>query len=405
MSTRLAQQINDFGTATAPVRLRSRWRAAILNLLALGAGVLGALLVLELLLQVHNPFLARIKGNRIVLLTKKQFHIRNYTIPSLDKEITMTRNSIGFRGEDPPADFANHLTIFTVGGSTTQCFYLSDDKTWAARLGDELSQSFRGVWINNAGLDGHSTSGHIVLMEDHIAKFHPKIVYFLIGTNDINKDSHAGVADGENVKGPLVFRTPTTFLRTLSAYSEVAALIGNLDRSWSAYRRGVLHKYIDLRKQGNVDVSEDFRHEFLAQYAGIYLQGFEDRIRRLVQISRDAQITPVLITQPLAVGSGIDDVTGVDLARIQIVDRPGVNGQLFWELHEMYNDATRRVAEEERVMLVDLGRELPKTSHYFYDYMHFTNEGAQAVADILYRDTCPGLQQTFPRYASRACAK
>lgn len=382
---------------------RSMVRAAALNLLALLIGGAAALLLLEVLLQIHNPFLARIKGNRIVLLTNKQVHIRNYTIPSLDKEITMTRNSLGFRGPEPPADFANYLTLFTVGGSTTQCFYLSDDRTWTARLGDRLAASFRRVWVNNAGLDGHSTRGHLVLLQDQIQKFHPKLVLFLVGTNDIANSPPTGVADGENVKGALVFRSPTAFVRTLSAYSEVAALIANLDRSWNAYRRGVLHKAIDLRQQGSLDVTDDFRDRFLAEYSGIYIQGFEDRLRQLVQISRAAQITPVLITQPLLVGFGIDDVTHVDLARTSIVDFPGVNGKLYWELHEMYNDATRRVAREQNVNLVDLGRELPKTSRYFYDYIHFTNEGAQAVADIIYRDICPPLQTSFASYSEGSC--
>ncbi len=398
----MAQALRVDSPAAVPPPPRSR--SILLNAIAIVIGALAAVLLLELLLQIHNPFLARIKGNRIVLLTKKKFHIRNYTIPSLDREITMTRNSIGFRGAEPPADFARYLSMFTVGGSTTQCFYLSDDKTWTARLGDRMARSFQPVWINNAGLDGHSTRGHIVLMEDHIRKFHPKAVFFLIGTNDITKDKDPGVADGENVKGPLVFRSPTAFLRTASAYSEVAALIGNLDRSLNAYRRGVLHRFIDLRKQGNVDPSDEFRKQYLAEYSGVFVQSFEDRVKRLVQISRDAQITPVLITQPIVAGSGIDDVTGADLARMQIVDQPaGVNGALFWELHEMYNDVTRRVAREQNVMLVDLGRELPKSSRYFYDYMHFTNEGAQAVADIIYRDVCPQFQKSFAPYVAGSC--
>ncbi len=397
----MAPAISEIQTPVAP---RSRVRSVALNLFALLVGAGAAVLLLELLLQIHNPFLARIKGGRIVLLTKKQYHIRNYTIPTLDKEITMTRNSIGFRGAEPPADFDRYFTMFSVGGSTTQCFYLSDDKTWTALLGDKMAASFHPVWINNAGLDGHSTKGHIVLMEDHIRKYHPKVVFFLIGTNDISKSTEPGVADGENVKGPLVFRNLTTFLRTASAYSEVAALIGNLDRSWNAYRRGVLHKLIDLRRQGTIDVSDDFRREYLAQYAGSHLQGFEDRVRRLVQICRDAQITPVLITQPLVLGSGTDDVTGADLARIQVLDEPGVNGALFWDLHEMYNDVTRRVAREQNVLLVDMGRELPKSSRYFYDYMHFTNEGAQAVANIIYRDVCSPLQKSFAAFVSGSCA-
>src|SRR5580704_15198543 len=163
----------------------SRLRSAVFSLITLLIGSILALLLLEVLLRWHNPFQARIKGNRIVLLTNKQYHIRNDIIPSLDPEVTVTRNSLGFRGPDPPADFANYLTVFTIGGSTTQCFFLSDDKTWTARLGQLLSHSFRNLWIDNAGLDGHSSYGHLVLLEDQIRPLHPKVALFLVGANDV----------------------------------------------------------------------------------------------------------------------------------------------------------------------------------------------------------------------------
>jgi lysophospholipase L1-like esterase len=385
-------------------RPHSRARSVLLNVVTLLAGAVAAVLLLELLLQIHNPFLARIKGDRIVLLTNTHQRIRNYTIPSLDREITMTRNSIGFRGADPPADFAKYLTIFAIGGSSTQCFYLSDDATWPARLGDRLARSFRSVWINNAGLDGHSSYGNLVLLQDHILKFHPKMALLMVGGNDVTKDSNPGVADGENVRGPLVLRSPTTFLRTLSAYSEVAALIANMERSWAAYHRGVLHQEIDLTRQGFVgEVSDDFRQRFLAPYRGIHLQNYEDRLRRLVQVAREAGIAPIFITQPSLVGAGIDDAKHVDLERLAIPEFPGVNGRVFWEMHDMYNDVTRRVARELNVILVDLAHMLPKSSRYFYDYEHFTNAGAGAAAEIVYRTICPGLQTQFNSYSSGAC--
>lgn len=56
----------------------------------------------------------------------------------------------------------SYLTIISVGGSTTECFYISDDKTWTHILGMKLKSVFTRVWINNAGLDGHSTFGHII---------------------------------------------------------------------------------------------------------------------------------------------------------------------------------------------------------------------------------------------------
>src|SRR4051794_29636851 len=103
---------------------RSRLRSFVMNLLLTIFGIVISLLLLELLLHFYNPFQARIKGNRIILVTNKTYHIKNNRIKSLAPEVTITKNALGFRGANPPADFQNYLTIVTIGGSTTQCFFL-----------------------------------------------------------------------------------------------------------------------------------------------------------------------------------------------------------------------------------------------------------------------------------------
>ena len=382
-----------------PQASSSRLRLLALNGILLLAGILVALVLLEILLLVHNPFQARIKGNRIVLLTNKQYHIKNDVIPTLDPVVTVTRNSLGFRGPNPPPDLERYLSIISIGGSTTQCFFLSDDKTWTARLGQKLEPSFKPLWINNAGLDGHSTYGHLVLLEDHVRQVHPKVVVFLIGANDVARDP--GVEwDAENVKGSISFHSPTAFLKSLSPYSEVASMIANLYRSANAYKQGLFHQKIDFKQQGYLDdVKTGDEQAYLNEVANPrFLQGFEDRVRRLITISRSSGIEPVLVTQPLLAGSGIDDVTGLDMGRIRI--GPGHSGKMWWSALERYNDVTRHLGQENKVTVVDLAHNLPKTSRYFYDFIHFTNEGAEAVATIIARDLCPVMKQRFPAYAT-----
>jgi lysophospholipase L1-like esterase len=49
---------------------------------------------------------------------------------------------------------------------------------------------------------------------------------------------------------------------------------------------------------------------------------------------------------------------------------------------------------------IDLARSTPKSSRYFTDYVHFTNEGAQEVADIILQlivsDACKPVSPVFP---------
>ena len=106
------------------------------------------------------------------------------------------------------------------------------------------------------------------------------------------------------------------------------------------------------------------------------------------------------MTQPLLAGPRIDDVTGVDLGRIEFA--PRCSGNMAWNLQEVYNEATRRIGREQNVKVIDLARKLPKSSRFFYDFRHFTNAGAQAVADILSEDLCPFLANRFPAHKTSA---
>ncbi len=134
------------------------------------AGCLVALAVLEVLLRVYNPLEIRFRPDRIVLPVNKRYIFDNTEkFPTkLAKTTIHTKNSLGFRGDPPARDFRDYLTIITIGGSTTECFYLSDGRTWPDLLGQQLSRGFNRVWVNNAGLDGATTYRHLILMEDYV---------------------------------------------------------------------------------------------------------------------------------------------------------------------------------------------------------------------------------------------
>jgi len=89
------------------------------------------------------------------------------------------------------------------------------------------------------------------------------------------------------------------------------------------------------------------------------------------------------MTQPSLVGFGKDPVTGADLASAAV--RPGVNGAMDWRVLECYNDAARALCAAENVPMIDLAKTMPKSSRYFYDEYHFTNDGSEMIAEITAR--------------------
>ena len=110
------------------------------NLLVLLISLILVLGLCELILRIYNPLGFRIKGDKIILpINKKEIIHHEHGLGKLDKVVIHQRNSLGFRGPEPPADFSRDLTIVTVGGSTTECFDLAEDKTWPHDLGRELA--------------------------------------------------------------------------------------------------------------------------------------------------------------------------------------------------------------------------------------------------------------------------
>ena len=366
------------------------------NLLVVFLSLFVALGIVEIALRVYNPLGFRIKGDKIVLPVNRNQVVYHRHTAKLDKVIKVHRNSLGFMGEDPPPDPAQWLTILTVGGSTTECVELSDAKTWPLVLGSRLKKSFRKLWLNNAGLAGHSTVGHLVLMQDYILKIKPKVVLFLIGINDTGLYKSAEFENRMLKK--ISFGSLDGFLTGLANYSEAFAAILNLKRYYfSKVSIRVVPEEMDIKTLPNLEVPPAARAAKIGLYRRKYLGGFEWRLKKLLQIAQNHGIMPVLITQPALFGYGRDPASGVNLGQVKVTR--DMDGELAWQVLELFNDTTRKVGREEGVLVIDLARKMPKNSKYYFDFIHFTNGGARKAAEIIAQDLQPYLAQEFPAYA------
>ena len=259
-------------------------------------------------------------------------------------------------------------------------------------MGTELGEVFPEIWVNNAGIGGMSTLGHRVLLEDHIKDLRPDVVLFLVGLND----QASSAMDWPRKK----FTTPTQrFFKSLEPYSEVLHIAMNVVRT-----RRVMdftgQPDLDVRKVGVLEIPPETQQALMDRHAQEFLGLYHTRLTRLITISRRLGMEPVLVTQPALYGPVIDEATNVDLS---VVPVDGLPGGVKWRILELYNQITRNVGTEQGVLVIELGRQLPKNSRYYYDWVHFTNEGAQLVADIINRDLCPWLSERYQTFPGRNC--
>jgi lysophospholipase L1-like esterase len=361
---------------------------------ALFLGVLLALGLGEIILRFKAPGVFRLQNGRIILPVHRSYVYTNTSLPGCDARIIHHKNSLGFRGEEPPLNFANTLTVLAVGGSTTECFYLSDGRSWPERVAEDLKQDFQPVWMNNAGLDGHSTFGHSILLNDYIIPMHPKVVLFLIGLNDVGRDDLLQ-SDRDFLKSNRDRSGIQRLMRFFDEHSRMLSVLENLGRSWAASRKGLFHHAFNLKTAEHVTIPESQQQTLLMLHRQKYLPGYAKRLQNLIRLCLDHKIRPVLITQPILPGPGRDPQTGVNLATIQ---EGGQNGIEAWRVLELYNDTTRALARQNHIPLIDLAHALKKDSDYFYDMYHFTNDGAEAVAKIVFAQLDPVLKAEYPAY-------
>lgn len=372
----------------------------------------------EMLLRVFKPVEFRVRGNAINLNSLKNMKtiIENTKLKKLDKVITVTTNSVGLRGEDPPYPFEAYLTIIAVGGSTTECGYLSNGKDWPLALGEKLKKSFRRVWMNNAGLNGHSTFGHMYLVRDYISFIHPKIILFMVGINDshgldIYNNYDKGIIDIVNEarrnqflgKPPFSVKTFLVKLKTggfsnyAAEYSDLVSFLLTINRSYRARKGGLGHIEVDFIKLPHLEVDEQARQALLDEHREKYVKLYKTRLEALLDLTQSFGIEPVLITSTALWGYGRDDITGQDIGTWQYDTI--YNYGLLWDKLELYNDITRQVGAEKGLCVIDLAHEMPKSSAYYYDAIHFTNLGADKCAEIISQLLTPYLQKKYPGYA------
>lgn len=326
------------------------------NFLALIIGIIISFVLAEIVLRIYNPLPSRFRGDTIQLKTnvKKRIVIEP-KIEGLDSSINYSVNSLGFRGDEKP-DNANY-SIITVGGSTTECSLLDDKKTWTAQLGIKLKEIQPNLWINNAGLDGATTYGHNILLDDYILKLKPNMVIFLVGVND------RGKSDFKNEDGILINRRES-IIKKLVKRSEVANLANNLYLMYKTHSVNIGHKsnkvkYEDVINDIMIDSNTLKKHQLKHSES---LKAYKERVENLAEKCINNSISPIFVTQPL------------------------VYGGEGWAIMQMYNDVVRMVCYEKQLQCIDLANIMPKRAVYFYDEMHYTNEGSKAVSDIIFNN-------------------
>lgn len=353
----------------------------IKNLKAVLFGLLVALVLCEIVLRIYNPFSNFTKQGKLVLPANQQTVFDNRWIKQLDAKISYSRNALGFRGPMPGDSIQKLNSIITIGGSTTECRFLSDSTTWPFLLGEQLKDSIPDLWVNNAGIDGHSTFGHLLLLKEYIRKLKPKYVLLLTGVNDVEteKPESFDVANDNRLQ----YGSAKQFAKSLLQKTAIGATFYQFYAIRSAYKKGLIHKEVDFKQLRDTTYIPAYITETIANQKK-YVTGYQARLQEIINICKASNIHPILLTQPSLYGSFVDSATGIQMDLKFHATNPGKNNLLQEQVLEEYNNVVRSFSNQ--ATIVDLAKLMPKNTIYYYDFIHFNKQGAAKVADILSKE-------------------
>lgn len=355
------------------------------------------IILLEVILRLYNPYRVKIRGQQFELLTNTEYRLVNPPCTNLDKTVIYKINSLGFRGDEPPKDVVDKLSILTIGGSTTASSVITEGKTWTDLLGKKLAEDFRDTWINNAGLNGYSTYGTINFMEYYLRDlyFKPKVAIFLVGANDVDRD------DLDNRDTAEFNRIPRSFKNWLKQHSETVNLVINLKSRLFPQKHFTLRDCWDFSQF--TPLTLESRYIDSALRAQTVLTGaFRKRVEKIIDVCSQYNILPVLMTQPIVSPDSSTTAAGKKIGLHPF--RKNENLALFARKVQLYNEAIKQIALERSIACIDLAARLSGPD-YFYDFCHFNNPGSAEVADAVHAELKELLGKKFPEYKNNLLTK
>lgn len=279
------------------------------------------------------------------------------------------RDRYGLRGD---YGSLSDIDVLAIGGSTTNELYVGEGQTWADVLAAEFRANGRAISVANAGVDGHSTVGHLRSFESWfpaLPGLRPRYVLAYVGINDVHLeleenaryDSFLRDSAGERLR---------RYLRDNSALYEAYRVSIGLLR---AKRTRLLHGSVDW---GAAEWQEAQHPSELPDLKGRLAQlrdDFGNRLALLIDRIRDFGADAIIVTQHRATYRRSGD-------RL-LVSGSGVGD---YQVQTLFNARAMEVCRSRTAICIDLAAEIEFAIDDFQDYVHTTPQGSRRIGEFLH---------------------
>lgn len=283
-------------------------------------------------------------------------------------KVVYKRNEYGFRGEGAP----EQVKVLVVGGSTSNDRVSDDRDMWTAVLQKSLRTSgWQGsVW--NAGVDGHSTVGHIRSFEmwfPEVPNLKPDYYLFYVGINDrgVSEDD---LPQPDSMTSPSFWRRITTYISNHSFFVQGFKRAKGL---LAARNIGVVYGDLNFRENAPKYVESDINSEAYKADQKM-LDSYHARLKVLHDIVKQNGAKDIYVTQPVG-------LVQKDRDKLKVIENSGAD-HVYWSMQD-YNQVLMDHCHLVEAICIDLAGEIDFESHDFYDAVHTTPVGSKKIGEYL----------------------
>ena len=292
--------------------------------------------------------------------------------------VTYTRDKYGLRGScSNPKD----IKILTVGGSTTDQRYIPDGKSYQDILQFLLTKNTgRKICVANAGVDGHSTFGHLESFRTWfplIEGLRPDYILFYVGVNDASfrKGPNQG-QDNDSLNLPTWRNTLRRHSVFYDGLRNLKAILVRGRAPAYAGRTGLLFKD---------DIYQAFdSSEGIDRLVMENTKNFEQRFKKLITRTQSYGAIPICVSQPHLMTK---EINGVKRGIEQAFEHEGqfFNGLDYDKSIRSINTSMQKLCIEADGFYIDAARKLFRQED-FYDVAHMRTTGAKQLGEYLFQE-------------------
>jgi len=337
------------------------WKGKILIL----ANTLALLLFLNLFITVPKAI------NDYITLAPNTFtkvEILGNTINGFIGINTISTDQKGFRSiREIDYQSDRYLRIFAIGGSTTEEIYSDDTETWTALLQDKLEVHIESpVEVINTGVSGIRAKHHLATLIN-TEEFHPDYYIFLVGVNDWNHQ----ISKKKNVD------MITSSIRDTILYKILKFLkpLPKIDRET------VQQNYGEYYSSQNDSLSRsDVRSISINQVDEDYM----NVMNKIAIRCNTGNYQCIFVSQPSAYSYEITENLKSKLWMTPPNALYTFDLESLIQISSFYNSWLKNLAKVNNIAFCDLASQIEPSERFFFDDVHFNENGSNRVANVLF---------------------